>query len=323
MKQEHRIMEEYTAKKISDLKKHLEAIERYTLLAAKKVLTLEDVALYTGLSKSYLYKLTCYNQIPHYKPNGRVLYFDKKEIEDWMKQNRVTTMQEAEPAALKYILKEGGKKIDLSSYFVRQFTNNVYDCVNHIVGILMGRDLPVLLQMPCFKEIDKEVTQLNQYIRENNDVKLCKSLLTYRMVWGEVLRRVDPQKENELFKKLHEVDKTLFNLQNWYLKTFYNVSLSAIKNCEYFVDDVTGEVKRSSTGEVITEPLQNDAKYTSEEVEYGLDDIFSKAVKDVVAKTECSWICREGETEEEEEAGEKYQRYRKPIRYIIDKIYSC
>ncbi len=208
--------------------------------------------------------------------------------------------------------------IDLSSYFVNKYTNNVYDCVNHIVGILIGRDLPVLLQMPCFKEIDKEVTQLNQYIQENNDVELCRRLLIYRMVWGEVLRQVDPQKENELFKKLHEVDKTLFDLQNWYLQTFYNVSLLAIKHCDYFVDDKTGEVKRSSTGEVITEPLQNDAKCTGQQVENSSSDIFNEAVKDVVAKTECSWISREEEPEKEAE--EKYQRYSTPIWNIIDNI---
>ena len=38
----------------------LDRIERNTQLAAKNVLTLEDVAVLTGLSKSHLYKLTCY-----------------------------------------------------------------------------------------------------------------------------------------------------------------------------------------------------------------------------------------------------------------------
>lgn len=208
--------------------------------------------------------------------------------------------------------------IELSSYFVRQFSNNVYDCVNHIVGILMENDSLCMLQMPCFKEIDKEVTQLNQYIQENNDVERCRKLLIYRMVWGEVLRQVGPQKENGLFKKLHEVDKALFDLQNWYLETFYNVPHSAINKCEYFVDDVTGEVKRSSTGEVITEPLQNDAKRTGQQIDYSSSDIFNKAVKDVVVTTECSWICREGE--KEEKTDEKYKRYSTPIWNIVDNI---
>ena len=86
----------------------LEAIERYSLLAAKNVLCFDDVVLLTGLSKSHLYKLTCTNQIPHYKPNGKHVYFDRAEVEDWMKQNRVATQAEAEQKAVAYSVKKGG-----------------------------------------------------------------------------------------------------------------------------------------------------------------------------------------------------------------------
>jgi len=82
----------------------LDRIERNSLLAAKNVLNLEDVALLTGLSKSHLYKLTCSHQIPMYKPNGKQIYFDRVEIEAWMKQNRVATMQEIEQTATNYIV---------------------------------------------------------------------------------------------------------------------------------------------------------------------------------------------------------------------------
>ena len=75
----------------------------YSLLAAKNVLTLEDAALLTGLSKSTLYKLTCSHQIPHYK-RAKMLYFDRAELEAWMKQNRVATQQEAEQAAIAYVV---------------------------------------------------------------------------------------------------------------------------------------------------------------------------------------------------------------------------
>lgn len=76
------------------MEEKLDMILRYSLLAAKNVLTLEDVALLTGLSKSWLYKATCKNEIPYYKPNGKMLYFDRKEIEDWMRQGRVKTNAE-------------------------------------------------------------------------------------------------------------------------------------------------------------------------------------------------------------------------------------
>ena len=85
------------------IEEQLNKIENYTLLAAKNVLNFEDVALLTGLSKSYLYKLTCSHQIPHYKPNGKLMYFDRGEIEAWMKQNRVATDQEIELKAATYV----------------------------------------------------------------------------------------------------------------------------------------------------------------------------------------------------------------------------
>ena len=82
----------------------LDRIERNTLLTSKKVLTFEDVALLTGLSRSYLYKLTSTNQIPHYKPSGKQLYFDREEIENWLKQNRVETVEETERKATNYVV---------------------------------------------------------------------------------------------------------------------------------------------------------------------------------------------------------------------------
>ena len=85
----------------------LNRIERNTLLAAKNVLTFDDVALLTGLSKSHLYKLTSTRQIPYYKPSGKNIYFDRKEVEDWLRQNRANTEQEAQSGAAAFIAREG------------------------------------------------------------------------------------------------------------------------------------------------------------------------------------------------------------------------
>ncbi len=88
----------------------LEAIERNSLLAAKNVLTIDDVALLTGLSKSHIYKLTCSKQIPFYRPNGKLVYFDRAELESWLKQNRVNTTEEAEQQAIAYVMKTNSNK---------------------------------------------------------------------------------------------------------------------------------------------------------------------------------------------------------------------
>lgn len=82
----------------------LEAIERNSLLAAKNVLTFDDAVLLTGLSRSHLYKLTSEKMIPFYKPNGKQIYFDRLELESWLKQNRVITIAEAEQKAIAYTI---------------------------------------------------------------------------------------------------------------------------------------------------------------------------------------------------------------------------
>ncbi len=95
---------------MEELKQELNTIKAYCLLAAKNVLCLDDVALLTGLSKSYLYKMTCQKQIPYYRPSGKQIYFDRSEIETWMKQNRVQTQQEAEQMAAAYCIRKGGAR---------------------------------------------------------------------------------------------------------------------------------------------------------------------------------------------------------------------
>ncbi len=85
----------------------LAEIKRNTLLAAKNVLTFEDVVSLTGLSKSHLYHLTHRKEIPYYRPRGKQIYFDRAEVEAWMKQNRVDTRGETEQMAA-YSAGKGG-----------------------------------------------------------------------------------------------------------------------------------------------------------------------------------------------------------------------
>jgi excisionase family DNA binding protein len=50
----------------------------------KKALTLAETARYTGLSTSQLYKMTFKGTIPHYKPRGKMIYFNREELDAWM-----------------------------------------------------------------------------------------------------------------------------------------------------------------------------------------------------------------------------------------------
>ena len=73
------------------------------LLSQKSVLNLDEVAEFTGLSKSHLYKLTSTGKIPHYKPNGKFIFFDRAEIEKWLLRNRVKTIDEIDAEASTYV----------------------------------------------------------------------------------------------------------------------------------------------------------------------------------------------------------------------------
>jgi len=89
----------------------LQRIRQFTILGAKDVLTLTDVHLLTGLSKSYLYKMCMNKLIPHWKSEGgKYTYFDKKEINRWMLHNRIKTQSEVEAQAVNYIVTGEGKK---------------------------------------------------------------------------------------------------------------------------------------------------------------------------------------------------------------------
>ncbi len=66
--------------------------ERLTALEAvflnqKEILTFKEACLYTGISRSTLYKMTAAKKIPHYKTTA--LYFERKELDNWIRQHRV------------------------------------------------------------------------------------------------------------------------------------------------------------------------------------------------------------------------------------------
>ena len=60
------------------MEQRLNRIEQL-LAGQKNVLTFDEACTYTGISRTY--KLTCGSRIPHYKPNGKNIYFDRAELE--------------------------------------------------------------------------------------------------------------------------------------------------------------------------------------------------------------------------------------------------
>lgn len=90
------------------IKEQLDRIEKLAL-GNKRVLTFEEASRYTGFSESYLYKLTSARKIPFSKPNGKVLYFDRDKLDNWLLQNPRMCTDEIEEQASKYLLKRSRK----------------------------------------------------------------------------------------------------------------------------------------------------------------------------------------------------------------------
>lgn len=87
-----------------ELDKLAEAIGASFAICHKEVLTLEEAAQYTGMKKSYLYKLTAAKAIPHYKPNGKNCFFRRTELEDWLTTNPVATAADLNGQARAYCM---------------------------------------------------------------------------------------------------------------------------------------------------------------------------------------------------------------------------
>jgi len=97
-----RISERLTAaesvlKKLEPVESLLEriALLESTLFTTKSVFTFQEACMYIGVSESMLYKLTASKEIPHYKPRGKMVYFAKEELDEWLLQNYEPTVNEA------------------------------------------------------------------------------------------------------------------------------------------------------------------------------------------------------------------------------------
>lgn len=69
----------------------------------KKHLNLTELSEYTGISKSYLYKLTHLGKIPYSKPFGKLIFFSKESVDNWLLSNQNTLTDAQDTAAATYV----------------------------------------------------------------------------------------------------------------------------------------------------------------------------------------------------------------------------
>ena len=74
------------------IKERLNSLED-AIYTTKEILNMKDVCQYLDISQSLLYKLTCTGEIPHFKPRGKMIFFEKKELIAWIKRNKINDQE--------------------------------------------------------------------------------------------------------------------------------------------------------------------------------------------------------------------------------------
>ncbi len=77
----------------------------------KEVMTIGDLSLYTGWSKSYIYKKTSDGTLKFSKPLGKTIFFNRDWVIQFLLSNTTATANELEAKASTIVtLKKGGAK---------------------------------------------------------------------------------------------------------------------------------------------------------------------------------------------------------------------
>ena len=78
-------------------------------LLQKTVLNFNEACTFLDVSPSHLYKLTSTKSIPHFCPQGKKLYFNRHEIDEWLMRNKQETSEDIETAAANYLIRNKRK----------------------------------------------------------------------------------------------------------------------------------------------------------------------------------------------------------------------
>lgn len=84
--------------------RRLDEIEKLTRLSVKKALTVEEAAIYMGMSAEYVTKMCKSRKIKSYRSkSGRGIYLHKADLDNWMMYTEVNTKDFIEAEASRIV----------------------------------------------------------------------------------------------------------------------------------------------------------------------------------------------------------------------------
>jgi excisionase family DNA binding protein len=92
--------------KFEILNKMLEQFEgliKANIYTHKEILNFKEAVIYLGISESQLYKLTSKNIISYSKPEGKIIFFSRKDLDQWALKNRIKSSKEIEEMAKRHM----------------------------------------------------------------------------------------------------------------------------------------------------------------------------------------------------------------------------
>lgn len=105
----------YFMDKYGDIAMLLERLKEMEekLYMCREMLTVDEAAAYLNVSKSQIYLMTSTKEITHYKPKGKIIYIDRKDLDDLLRRNPVLSRKQLERNAVTAILGvSDNRKID-------------------------------------------------------------------------------------------------------------------------------------------------------------------------------------------------------------------
>lgn len=92
-------------KQITFLKKEIKQRNLYR----KRLLTIEEASKISGVSKSYIQKLTASKQIPYSKPTGKLIFIHRKDLERFLSSNYISSDKEIDSHVADYLINKTRK----------------------------------------------------------------------------------------------------------------------------------------------------------------------------------------------------------------------